>query len=210
MSISNTNEFWDCGKFDLLFRRKVPDGKGGYAAQKLYRGAFVWGVDPNGNICQIKTHNAAVNKAEMDPYAMTIKAAKWAAGWVPTDGCPQNSQHAERLREAGIPHRESCKSSTDGLELKRDRNGNPHYCKCVEALIVWRREQAAVRAAAMDHKMTLLEQQLKATERQSETMATAAAAAADSSAQLAAQFAEFLKIHNATARATPEPSKGGK
>lgn len=201
------NTIWDCGKHDVLFKRAVPDGKGGYSSQKLYRGAFVWAVDVDGNVCQIKTHNAAVNKAEHDPYAMRVKADKWRSGWVPIDGCPQNSQHAKWLRIAGIDQRMSCTAAIDGQPMGRGRDGNPHHCKCVDELITWRRGQAAIKAAAVDHKMTMMEEQLRATEKQTESLTSAAAASAKSSAEMAAAFAEFLKIHNAKAA---EPSKAGK
>jgi hypothetical protein len=54
----------------------------------------------------------------------------------------------------------------------------------------------------------MMEEQLRATEKQTESLTSAAAASAKSSAEMAAAFAKFLEMQ--TAKAAPEPSKGGK
>jgi hypothetical protein len=195
------SHIFDCGKFASmkpLVVREVPDGEGGTRGERLPLYAGFWGVDKNGNIAFIKTHNAAVQKAPNDGYAQTILSAKWRAGWVPLTECPQSTQH-ERWMPDASKGRPKCKVSTEGEPLVAGRQHSNRHCKCVGEIIAVRREQNVRREAQRDPGLTVQQKLLAETQRQN-------ASASSSIDRLAAVMAEAF-----AAKVVPEPSaKGGK
>lgn len=168
---------FDCGKFKALIVRQVPDGRGGVVAERIMRARHVMGLDPSGNVAPIKTHNSIANRAQMDPYAMTILQCKWASGWVPYLECPQGAQHARWL-PANLQGRQKCRAAADGSPIGRDRNLDMHPCECIVALEAIRK---GVQKSIEDNRAqdkTDQQRILEATERQNALLVQAVGAMA--------------------------------
>lgn len=163
---------FDCGRFKVTYTRQVPDGKGGVTAMRVLRSRHVMAVDTAGNVAPIKTHNAAANKAQHDPYAMTILQCKWADGWIPYLECPQGTQHARWLPVA-LQGKPKCKLAADGNAIGRTPDYEPHPCTCVLAVIEARQATQRELEAARAQDKTDQQRILEATERQNELLVKA-------------------------------------
>lgn len=174
---------FDCGKFKVIISRPVPDGGGGMTTDRIPRFKHVWGLDTKGNDLPIKTHNAAANKAPMEPYPMTILQCKWNEGWVPFLKCPQGTEHARWL-PAELQGKSQCKIAADGHAIGMDAQFNRHPCACVVALKAARQKANALAESKRDPGLTVQQKLLEATQSQ--------AASSNSAIERLATIAEHL------------------
>lgn len=168
------NYAWDAGRRHTPRVRQVNDGRGGIASQKLPNMPYLMMVDPQGNICPVVLSNGAGNRMENDPYRLEILAAKAGRGWVPMNRCPQNTQHARWLPD-DINGRNPCKTAFDGQPIGIDRSGDEHPCACVKELERVRKARNAENESKRDPGKNIAQQQLEATVKQNEMLASALA-----------------------------------
>lgn len=200
------NSIFDCGKVPgnkPLFTRKVPDGKGGVVGERVALWSNVMGVDPNGNVLPIRTHGASALKAQNDAYALTILQAKWAAGWIPLNECPQNSQH-ERMLPDEIKGRAKCRVAIDGGPIGRDRKRVDHWCQCVDTVIKARRAANAAVESERDPGLTVQQKLLAETQKQTQSATGSIDKMASTIERLMGAMAER---EAATAAVTPKAGK---
>ncbi len=141
--MSNNEPIFDAGKYKVTFTRPVPDG-----------------------------HNAAANRAQHDPYAMTVLQCKWNAGWIPHLECPQGTQHARWLPTA-IQGRAKCRVAADGSPIGRDANWDSHPCVCVVEVVEARQKAQATMELARQQDKTDQQRILEATEKQTAMLVAA-------------------------------------